>query len=153
MNFGNAFTAMLFPVLAHRARDQRVLVAAAMLASTVGLAGSAFGPLAAAAPLMFVLGLGQGAALGLSIYLFTARAPDPATSASLSGFAQGAGYLIASIGPLLIGLLHTATGGWTVPVWALLAVTAVQLVTGWLAGRDLTLAVPGAATAQPRLVR
>jgi MFS transporter, CP family, cyanate transporter len=139
MNFGNAFTAMLFPVLAHRTRDHRVLVAAAILASTVGLAGSAFGPLAAAAPLMFVLGLGQGAALGLSIFLFTARARDPAASASLSGFAQGAGYLIASMGPLLIGLLHTATGGWSVPVWALLAVTSVELVTGWLAGRDRTV--------------
>jgi len=138
MNFGNAFTALLFPVLAHRTRDHRVLVAAAILASTVGLAGSAFGPVAVAAPLMFILGLGQGAALGLSIYLFTARAPDPAASASLSGFAQGAGYLIASTGPLLIGLLHTATGGWSVPVWVLLAVTAAELATGWLAGRDLT---------------
>jgi len=152
MNFGNAFTAMLFPVLAHRARDQRVLVAVSVLASAIGLAGSAFGPLAAAAPLMFVLGLGQGAALGLSIFLFTARAPDAAASASLSGFAQGVGYLIASTGPLLIGFLHAATSGWTVPVWALLAVTAVELVTGWLAGRPLILPVPG-PVAVPAAIR
>jgi MFS transporter, CP family, cyanate transporter len=143
MNLGNAFTAMLFPVLAHRARDQRVLAAVAAVASAVGLAGSAFGPLAVAAPLMFVLGLGQGAALGVSIFLFTARAGDPAASASLSGFAQGAGYLIASAGPLLIGLLHAVTGGWAIPVWALLAITALQLMAGLLAGRDLTLAAPG----------
>ncbi len=139
MNLGNAVTAMLLPVLAHRVRDHRVLIAVSVLLTGAGTAGAAFGPLAAAAPLIFVLGLGQGATLGLAIFLFTARAPDPATSASLSGFAQGVGYLIASTGPLLIGILHAATGGWAVPVSALLGVTAAALVTGWLAGRDLTL--------------
>jgi CP family cyanate transporter-like MFS transporter len=148
MSLGNAFTALLLPVLAHRARDQRILVAVSVLITAAGMAGAAFGPLAAAAPLMFVLGLGQGATLGLSIFLFTARSPDPATSASLSGFAQAGGYLLASTGPLLIGVLHAVTGGWTVPVWLLLGFTALQLVVGWLAGRDLTLPVPGGAAAR-----
>jgi CP family cyanate transporter-like MFS transporter len=76
-----------------------------------------------------------------------ARAPDPLTAASLSGFAQGAGYLLASTGPLLLGVLHTATGGWTVPIWVLLGVAVAELVTGWLAGRAMT--VP-AARAGPR---
>jgi CP family cyanate transporter-like MFS transporter len=137
MSLGNAFTALLMPVLAHRARDQRMLVAISVLITAAGMAGAAFGPLGTAAPLMFLLGLGQGATLGLSIFLFTARAPDPATSASLSGFAQAAGYLFASTGPLLIGFLHAVTGGWAIPVWALLVFTMLELVTGWLAGRDL----------------
>jgi CP family cyanate transporter-like MFS transporter len=137
MSLGNAFTALLMPVLAHRARDQRMLVAISVLITAAGMAGAAFGPLGTAAPLMFLLGLGQGATLGLSIFLFTARAPDPATSASLSGFAQAAGYLFASTGPLLIGFLHAVTGGWSIPVWALLAFTMLELVAGWLAGRDL----------------
>jgi CP family cyanate transporter-like MFS transporter len=68
-----------------------------------------------------------------------ARSPDPVTSASLSGFAQSLGYLVASTGPLLLGFLHTATGGWDIPVDVLLAVVALQLVTGWLAGRDHTI--------------
>lgn len=33
-------------------------------------------------------------------------------SIALSGFAQGIGYLIAALGPLLVGLLHDVTGGW-----------------------------------------
>src|SRR5258708_3726552 len=37
MNLGNAVTAMLIPVLAHRARDQRLLVAVTVLASAAGL--------------------------------------------------------------------------------------------------------------------
>jgi len=84
-----------------------------------------------------------GASLGLGIFYTLARAPDPVTAASLSAFAQSVGYLLAATGPLLLGYLHSVTAGWTVPVWVLVAVVAVQLVTGWLAGRDRT--VPGLA--------
>jgi MFS transporter, CP family, cyanate transporter len=149
MNFGNAVTAMLLPVLAHRARDQRALVAVSTVATSAGLAGSAFAPLGSAAAWMLLLGLGQGATLGLGIFLTMARAPNPATAASLSGFAQGAGYLVASIGPLFVGLLHSATGGWAIPIGALLAVAAVQVITGWLAGRALTLPLPRARARSP----
>jgi CP family cyanate transporter-like MFS transporter len=147
MNLGNAITALLLPVLAHRARDQRLLVAVSVAATSAGLAGAQFAPLGSAAGWMLLLGLGQGATLGLGIFLTMARAPDPLTAASLSGFAQGAGYLLASTGPLLLGALHAATGGWTVPVWALLGAAAAELVTGWLAGRALT--VPSAHAGTP----
>jgi CP family cyanate transporter-like MFS transporter len=143
MNLGNAVTALVVPVLAHRAADQRMLVVAAIVADAVGLAGGAFGPLAGVPAFVLVMGLGQGATLGLGIFFTMARAPDPGTAASLSGFAQGAGYLLASIGPLAVGLLHAATGGWTVPMLCLLATVAAQLATGLLAGRNLM--VPAAA--------
>jgi MFS transporter, CP family, cyanate transporter len=139
MNLGNAVTALIVPVLAHRLRDQRWLAAGAMAATGAGLLGAGFGPSALAAGSVLILGLGQGATLGLGIYYTMARAPDPVTAASLSAFAQGAGYLIASTGPLLIGFLHTATGGWTIPVSALLGVAVLQLITGWLAGRARTV--------------
>jgi MFS transporter, CP family, cyanate transporter len=135
MNLGNAVTALLIPVLAHRVSDQRLIAAGSVLVTAGGLAGAAFGPLALAAPFIFFLGLGQGATLGLAIFYTMARAPDPVTSASLSGFAQGIGYLIAATGPLLIGFLHTATGGWVVPIWTLEFVAVLQLAAGWLAGR------------------
>jgi MFS transporter, CP family, cyanate transporter len=141
MNLGNAVTALLVPVLAHKFADQRLLAAASVAITTVGLLGAGLGPLPAAAPFIFVLGLGQGASLGLGIFYTLARAPDPATAASLSAFAQSIGYLLAATGPLLLGFLHTATGAWTIPVWVLTGVVALQLVTGWLAGRDQT--VPG----------
>jgi MFS transporter, CP family, cyanate transporter len=139
MNLGNAVTAMLLPVLAHRARDQRVLVAVSTAVSGAGLAGAAFAPLGTAAGWVLLLGLGQGATLGLGIFLTMARAPDPATAASLSGFAQGGGYLLAATGPLLVGFLHSVTGGWAIPVGVLLGVGALQVSIGWLAGRNLTV--------------
>jgi MFS transporter, CP family, cyanate transporter len=149
MNFGNAITAMLLPVLAHRAADQRWLAAASTLATGGGLAGAAFAPAGSAAAWMLLLGLGQGATLGLAIFFTMARAPDPATAASLSAFAQGAGYLVASLGPLLLGFLHAATGGWTIPVVVLLVLAAAQVISGWLAGRALTVPPPVLAGPQP----
>src|SRR5258708_3175083 len=128
MNLGNAVTAMLIPVLAHRARDQRLLVAVTVLASAAGLSGSLFAPVGGAAAWTLLLGFGQGAGLALAIFFTVARAPDPVTAVSLSGFAQAVGYLIAAAGPLAVGFLHAATGGWRVPVLALLAVGGLEVL-------------------------
>jgi len=145
MNLGNAVTALLIPVLAHRRPDQRLLALITMIITAAGLAGAAFGPLSVSVPFVFLLGLGQGASLGLAIFYTMARSPDPVTAASLSAFAQSIGYLLATTGPLLLGFLHTATGGWNVPVWVLLGIVALQLGSGWLAGRAQT--VPALALA------
>jgi CP family cyanate transporter-like MFS transporter len=141
VNLGNAVTALLLPVLAHRARDQRLLVGVTTALSAAGLAGVWFAPLATSPGWALMLGLGQGASLGLAIYFMTARSPGPQAAASLSGFAQGGGYLVAAAGPLVIGFLHTASGGWSLPVITLLVVTTVQCAAGWLAGRNRVLPV------------
>jgi CP family cyanate transporter-like MFS transporter len=147
MNFGGALAVLLIPVLAHRAPSQRVLIAFTTGAIAVGLAGVWFAPLAESAGWILVLGFGQGASLSLAIYFTMARAPDSAVAASLSAFAQGAGYLVATAGPLVVGFLHAATGSWTIPIVALLAVTGIQLVVGWQAARART--IPGPRPAVP----
>jgi len=111
----------------------------ANLVTMLGLAGAFFGPASAAVPAILLLGLGQGATLGLGIFYTMARAPDAVTAASLSAFGQSIGYLIASLGPLAIGFLYHATGTWVASGLLLLAVAAAQLVTGWLAGRAKTV--------------
>ncbi len=141
MSLGGVPSALIIPVLAHRARSQRALIAWTVAASAVGLAGAWFAPLGGAAAWVLLLGLGQGSALGLAIYFTMARAPDPRAAASLSAFAQSVGYLVATTGPLAVGFLHTATGGWTVPISCLLVITGLELVAGWQAARDVTLPV------------
>src|SRR5258708_723772 len=142
MSLGGAAGSLLIPVLAHRARNQQALVAGTVAVSAAGLAGAWFAPLAGDAAWVLLLGLGQGASLGLAIFFTLARAPDPRIAASLSGFAQSVGYLVATIGPLAVGFLHSSLGGWTVPVAVLLVITGLQLTPGWLAARAVTL--PGA---------
>lgn len=136
MNLGNAVTGLVTPILAQRSRDQRRLASTAVAATIVGLAGCGFGPDSTVAVFVGVLGVGQGAAFSLSIFLFTARASDSHAAAALSGFAQAIGYLVAGAGPLLIGLLHAVTGGWAIAVMALIGCGFGQLAAGLLAGRD-----------------
>ncbi|HEX5493347.1 MAG TPA: MFS transporter, partial [Mycobacteriales bacterium] len=144
LGIGGVATALLAPVLAQRLRDQRALITPIVAATAAGIAGSLFAPLGTEVFWMGLLGFGQGAALGVGLYLTIARAATPAVAASLSAMAQGVGYLVAGTGPLLAGVLHTATGGWTVPVLALLAITVVEWVSGMLAARPLTIAEPAA---------
>ena len=147
MGAGNLVGALVVPVLALRTPDQRALVVPSMAAMGVGLAGSLWAPLATAPFWVLVLGLGQGSCLGLAIFFMLARAPDPGSAASLSTFAQSAGYLVASAGPLVLGLLHSATGSWNIPVALLLVLCGLGLGAGLLAARPLVL--PGQQTATP----
>ena len=47
--------------------------------------------------------------------------------------------MLCAAGPLLVGLLHDATGSWTVPLVLLLALLVPQLACGALAGRARTI--------------
>ena len=58
-------------------------------------------------------GVGAGTLFFLALAFFSLRAADPRSSASLSGMGQSIGYLFAALGPVAIGALHDATGGWT----------------------------------------
>ena len=126
-------------MLAQRVTDRRVLVVPVAIVTAGGLAGSTWAPVGLAVFWVLLLGVGQGAALGLGIFFTMARAPDPATAASLSSLAQSVGYLLAAAGPLAVGFLRAATGSWTVPVTLLLVLCGAEFTAGLLANRAKTL--------------
>ncbi|WP_110182012.1 MFS transporter [Nocardioides solisilvae] len=83
-------------------------------------------------PWLWALMLGvAGFAFPLVIALLPARTHDPDVTARLSGFVQPVGYLAAAAGPVLVGMLHDATGGWTA-VLVLLGATAVPFTLAGL---------------------
>jgi CP family cyanate transporter-like MFS transporter len=139
MGVGNLATSLIVPVLAHRRPSQRGLVVPSLIGTAAGLAGSLWAPLGSAPFWVLVLGVSQGSCLGLAIFFMLARAPDAGVAASLSAFAQSVGYLVASAGPLVVGLLHSATGSWNLPLVLLLVLCAAELAAGLLAGRPLQL--------------
>ena len=139
MGVGNLATSLIVPVLAHRSPGQRALVVPSLIGTAAGLAGALWAPLGQAPLWVLVLGISQGSSLGLAIFFMMARAPNPGVAASLSAFSQSVGYLMASAGPLGVGLLHTATGSWDIPVGLLLVLCVVELAVGVLAGRPLVL--------------
>ena len=139
MGVGNLATSLVVPVLAHRSPSQRALVVPSLIGTATGLAGCLWAPLGTAPVWVLVLGVSQGSCLGLAIFFMLARAPNAGVAASLSAFAQSVGYLVASVGPLLVGLLHSATGSWNLSLVLLLVLCAAELATGLLAGRPLQL--------------
>jgi MFS transporter, CP family, cyanate transporter len=139
MGVGNLAVSFLVPMVAQRMRAQHVLVVPTVAAMALGLAGVVYLPLGSAVAWVLILGAGQNAALSLAIFFTMARAPHPAAAASLSALAQSVGYLLASSGPLAVGLLHSATGSWNLPVAVLFVVNAVLLLAGLLAARDRVL--------------
>jgi CP family cyanate transporter-like MFS transporter len=63
------------------------------------------------------------------------RARTSAGTSALSGFSQSVGYLLAAPGPFLVGVIHDATGTWTVPLLFLAALTVPFLIVALLATR------------------
>jgi CP family cyanate transporter-like MFS transporter len=62
--------------------------------------------------------------------------------------AQSGGYLLAALGPFLVGALHDLTDSWAASLSLLLALLVPQVGSGLIAGRN-RLAVPRLRGAAP----
>jgi CP family cyanate transporter-like MFS transporter len=126
--------ALAMPTLATRLRSLRPLVltlSVAMIASYVGLA---LAPHGGALFWVVLLAIGQGA-FPLALVTIGLRARTAEGTVALSAFTQSTGYLIAALGPLLVGALYEATAGWTVPIALLIAAAVVQTAAGLAVAR------------------
>jgi CP family cyanate transporter-like MFS transporter len=92
-----------------------------------------------------LLGCGQGSAISLALMMMVLRSRNVHEAMALSGMAQGVGYLIAAIGPAMVGALYDAAHDWTVPLSVLLGLLALQGGAGYLAGRDRPVTVASGA--------
>ncbi|MFF4410104.1 MFS transporter [Streptomyces sp. NPDC001404] len=114
-----------------RLRGAFVGVSLAMLA---GFTGLLLAPVALPMVWAVLVGLGM-CSFPLVLAVIAQSGSSPAETTALSTLSQSLGYLLAALGPLAVGLLHGATGGWTAPMAALLVTAAAQLVAGVLLSR------------------
>ena len=70
---------------------------------------------------------GLGGAFALILVLALDHLPDPAQAATLAGFMQGIGFMIAALAPLVTGWLREAAGSFAA-VWCYLGVVVVLLL-------------------------
>jgi len=126
------------PSLTAKVRDQRVLLTAVMGFYPVGYLGLLIAPVGGAWVWAVAVGIGT-CTFPFILTLIGLRARTPEGTAVLSGFTQSVGYLISVVGPFGVGILHDATGGWTVPLWSLLGLWVPQYVLGLLASRPAYL--------------
>lgn len=136
------FTGLTVPGLAHRLRDQRVLVVAACLLSFLGWMGILVAPTSASYLWVVLLGLGQNASFPLVLMLIVLRGGSVRTTQALSAMAQSCGYVLAAIAPLAVGAIHGLTHSWTPDVILLLVLILPQLLLGLGAGRPRMLSLP-----------
>ena len=86
-------------------------------------------------PAVIVIGIGQASSFPLSLSLISTRAGNQRLTTMLSSVSQGVGYLVAAGGTFLFGWLAKVTGDWQVSVIGLTALTIIQVVAAWYAGR------------------
>ncbi|SET81033.1 MFS transporter, CP family, cyanate transporter [Salinibacillus kushneri] len=125
------------PILASRFNNQQGISIGIGLLGLLGYGGLLFdGSLFITIISVTLIGFALGACISLALAFLGMRSIDAKQAANLSGMAQSFGYLLAAIGPLLIGLLFDITKTWTVPLLVMLIVVLVLTGFGIGAGRD-----------------
>ncbi|SDZ07222.1 MFS transporter [Herbiconiux ginsengi] len=130
--------ALLVPILAARMRNVYPLMAAGAIFDIVGYGGLLLAPDAVTWLWVALVGLG-GMLFPLCLVLINLRTRTHEGAVALSSFVQSFGYGLGALGPLLLGVLHEASGGWTVPLLFLLATA-------------LTFAICGIVVSKPRML-
>lgn len=123
---------MVIPALA--VRGQRLIVLGLTTATLLSYLGMLAAPVGGAWLWMLLGGIGSGM-FPLSLTMIGLRSRELATTAALSAFVQGIGYLLAGTGPLLVGVLLGISDSWTWPLVVLILALFGSAGTGWYAAR------------------
>ena len=137
--FVQAPIALASPLLSRIGRDQRLGASLSLAASLAGFLGCIYLPVGGAWLWSALLGIGQAANFCFAMMLIILRAPNARIAAELSGMAQGVGYLLAGIIPLLMGILHDQAGGWYLTGPLVIIATMFAFATVLQAGRARTI--------------
>lgn len=129
-------TCLAIPSIAVRQKSQSLLNVVLCLSAALPLMGFLYLPQWSFWLLAIIQGFGQGGLIAAAMMVIVLRSPDSHTAAHLSGMAQCIGYTLASIGPLVVGLIHSATGSFAACgiFFAVLGIGAA--INGWGAGRS-----------------
>jgi CP family cyanate transporter-like MFS transporter len=75
-------------------------------------------------------GAAQGGGITIVFIAIVRRSRDLTENRRMSALVQGGGYTVGATGPLVIGAVHDASGGWTVPLLVILGAVAMMAVAG-----------------------
>ena len=123
------------PSLAGRMTSVAPLVVGLFACYPIGYVGMILAPAGGAVVWAVLFGVAI-ATFPLILTLIGLRSRTPSGTAALSGFTQSVGYLAAAIGPFTVGVVHDASGGWTLPLLLLLALSLPLLPVGLAVSRS-----------------
>jgi len=127
-------SAFVFPALADRSGDRRPWLALTLTLATFGFCTAGLVPLVTPwAPWAWVvvLGLGVGGLFPLALTLPLDYSADADEAGRLTAMTFFVGYIVAAVGPVAVGALRDATGGYAVPFVALAALSVAMLVSSF----------------------
>ncbi len=127
------------PLVANRFHRPRLAVLGTGGATLIGLLGVLLGPAQLALVWAMLMGVGTGGTFSVTLLLMAARAKDAVIASRLSSMSQGIGYMISAAGPLVAGVLHSATGAWQLPLAVTIGVCGAQMLAGLGAARPGTV--------------
>jgi MFS transporter, CP family, cyanate transporter len=124
---------LTLPALVARLRDRRLLVMGLTTLMLLGFVGLLVAPVSLAYLWAVILGAGMSV-FPVVLTLIGVLGGSHGGTAALSAFAQSIGYVFAAAAPFGFGLLHDATGAWTMSLTAMVvAATLLTLVAGYVA--------------------
>ena len=128
---------LLIPILSDKFKNQRGLVIITCLFYLSGLLLFLVGQTQLVLLFAIILmALGMGGSISLSIAFISLRSPNSTRASELSGMSQSAGYLLAAIGPILMGVLFDTFNSWTLPISLFIGLIIFLGFFGWFAGND-----------------
>jgi CP family cyanate transporter-like MFS transporter len=123
------------PLATARQHLQRPMLLGFGTCYAIGWTGLLLSPLTATWLWVVLLGVGLGS-FSMVLALIGLRGRTPESVAALSTVTQGWGYAAAGVGPLLVGVLREATGGFTGMFVLVLVGVVLLVVTGWQVCRE-----------------
>lgn len=118
---------LLFPAIANRSLDRRLILCLVLALIVIGYVGLIFSPTMPAILWACLLGLGIGGLFPMSLIVTMDHYSDPQAAGELTAFVQGIGYLIAAFSPLVAGLIRDYTNSFT-NSWIILLVVTISLL-------------------------
>lgn len=123
------------PFIATRAESQSFLAALSGAFFLFGFGGIWLASEAWSILFISLIGLGCGTTFSLVILFFSLRTHSAKQASQLSGMAQSLGYLLAAVGPTLFGFIHDQSGGWSIPLATITAMSVITILLGFIAGK------------------
>ncbi|KHN50949.1 MFS transporter [Pectobacterium fontis] len=118
---------LLVSTFINRFPDRRKLLLPILFVMLVGMVGLIGAPLTFTYPIIIMLGIGIGALFPLSLIVALDQVTESHKTGSLMGFVQGGGYILASLMPLLAGLIRQHTAGLE-QAWMMMTAGVVVLI-------------------------
>jgi CP family cyanate transporter-like MFS transporter len=130
-----AMACLAVPHIAVRGKNQSVINLTLCMLAVIALIGLLFAPLSTVWVWAALQGIGQGGLIAAAMTVIVLRSRDPHVAAQLSSMAQCVGYLLAAIGPLVVGLIRDWTGSFAWCGALFIVLGSIAAFNGWRAGR------------------